>query len=235
MVRIKETKMKEIQHIAIGMLHVDPMPVGSFGDLFVSHPFFTTSALFSANNGQMFNLFEDENSFYEYKKEMEQIIKSRPDVFSLAMFITTPYKLTFFKYIRDYLSEKDFGELLSELYVQMEVICDETNVTRRELLGWFKKAKKEYLMDEDELRFLENLDEEVTIYRGVRDPKYKNGFSWTTNYNTAKWFAERYQMGTPIILKGKVQKDAILCYLNARNEHEIVVNPKKVNYIVLDS
>lgn len=81
-------------------------------------------------------------------------------------------------------------------------------------------------MDEAERRIFDNLPEEVTIYRGVQSKKHKRGLSWTLSYEKAEWFANRYSNENPIVYKTVVPKKHILCYIDRRNEEEIIVNPQ---------
>lgn len=143
--------------------------------------------------------------------------------------ITTPYKLTFFKYINEYLNKKDFSETLISCYTEMEVIADETNVKKTEIIKWFEKADKKYLMDKEDYEKYTSLPEKLTIYRGVRNPEYKYEMSWTLSKSKAEWFANRFDSDNPIVLKVLIDKKDILCYTNDRGEDEVIINPKKID------
>jgi len=66
----------------------------------------------------------------------------------------------------------------------------------------------------------------ITVYRGVTCSKFGyRGISWTTNPNTAAWFASRYSVagGDPAVYSLLVRPDQILYMTNARNEEEVVI------------
>lgn len=228
----KTTNLDAVKEMATSFLHIEPEPIKShaaLGNLFITHPFFNNSFLYSTEEQRMFNLFEEPELFKRYKKSMEQEIKRQESISSILTFINTPYKLTFFKYINDYLSKEDFASTLIDCYTETEVVFDETNVTRKEIIKWFKKADKNYLMNKDELAVLKGLPDIVTIYRGVRSEDYKYGFSWTLSKSKAEWFATRFERGTPIALKALVNREDILCYTDNRNEREIIIDPEKLD------
>ena len=67
---------------------------------------------------------------------------------------------------------------------------------------------------------------QITVYRGVTCSKFGHrGMSWTTNPNTAAWFASRYPVagGKPVVYSLLVRPDQIIYMTNARNEEEVVV------------
>jgi len=225
----KTTNIVAIQDIAINFLYIEPQVIDSlknFGDLFITHPFFNTSCLYSDKEKRMFHIFNEPDLFIEYKKQFEKEIRNKNTVTSILFFITTPYKLTFFKYIKDYLSEKDFAETLMSCYIEMEIIADETNVKKSELINWFEMANKKYLMTKKELNYLNDLPDTITIYRGIRDMQYKYELSWTLDKNKARWFATRFDSDNSILLEVEINKNDILCYTEQRDESEIVINPQ---------
>lgn len=227
------TDLDAVKKTAILFLNLEPTPIGEFGGLFVSHPFLNTSATLLCSTKEMFDIFVEPDKFIKWKQEFAEQINRFKDVDTIFFRITTPYKLTFFKYVNEYLSPKDFATILIKCYTEMEITSDETNVSKAELLSWFKKANKKYMMDEEELEVYNSLPEQVTIYRGVRDPKYKNEFSWTLDYDKAEWFANRFQTDTPIVYKCLIDKKEILTYIDSRGESEVIVNAKNLgNYVI---
>ena len=47
-------------------------------------------------------------------------------------------------------------------------------------------------MDKDEYEAYQMLPDIIDIYRGVGNKSNPNGISWTTNFEMAKWFANRW-------------------------------------------
>ncbi len=230
-----KTDLAAVKETAILFLHLEPTPVGNFGNLFVSHPYLNSSAAYLQETKEMFDIFEDTDKFKAWKKEVEAQINSSKDLHSIFFRINNPYKLAFFKYVNEYLSEEDFAEALIYCYTLTEFTSDNTNVSKSQMLNYFKKAKKEYLMDEKELAKYNSLPEQVEIYRGVGDSRYKTEFSWTLNYNKAEWFANRFNSDTPIIYSCLINKSDIITYIASRGEDEVIVNTKNLkNYQIYE-
>lgn len=104
-------------------------------------------------------------------------------------------------------------------------------MTIREFISWFKKANKLYMMDESEIKVYNELPENIVIYRGVGNKKYKNGMSWTLNKEKAIWFSGRFNFDDKHVYQGIVSKQDVLVYTDQCNEQEIIVDPKKVKNI----
>ena len=82
-------------------------------------------------------------------------------------------------------------------------------------------------MDKDEYEAFQNLEDTVTVYRGVTSHNAKNvkALSWTLSYDTADWFAHRFgEDGT--VYEAQIDREHIYAYFNRRNEHEVIVDPK---------
>ena len=140
------------------------------------------------------------------------------------------YQLTFLKFVKQYMSKKDFGEYLAYAWISTENPNKDTNVDVPTLIRWFAAADKNVLMSESELEFYNALPNEVVIYRGVLsedENTEKKALSWTSDYDTAKWFATRYEM-QGYIIKAKICKENIFAYFNGRNEDEILCDSRKI-------
>ena len=98
----------------------------------------------------------------------------------------------------------------------------------------FKRADKETLMDANEVAFLNSLPDTVTLYRGVtkiNHTRYK-ALSWTVDYETVAWFANRYRNYEPEggiheVWTVTVPKERILASFTEDgkdNEGEVIVN-----------
>lgn len=104
-------------------------------------------------------------------------------------------------------SEYGFGDFL-ELDFVKEVIK-------------YKKDNNEELIDK-----LNPVNGYVTIYRGegTKSTPIDRAYSWTTNLNTALFFANRfYQSKGSKIFKAKVHIDDIIAYIEDRDEDEVLV------------
>ena len=144
--------------------------------------------------------------------------------------LNKPFRITWLKYVEAYLSNKDFAEYLADAYVSEEMPNLNPNISVKELIKWFKKADKQALMDEDEYKFWSKLPDEVEIFRGVSHSGDKLGISWTTNLETAEWFANRFSDDDnhARVYKVIANKKDCLCYFGSRGENEIVLDVNAV-------
>jgi hypothetical protein len=72
--------------------------------------------------------------------------------------------------------------------------------------------------------------EPLTLYRGA-DSRHMRGFSWTTDFGSAAWFARRIRLLKPDdahMFEVTVPPDFVLADIAGRNEDEIVVNPNRL-------
>lgn len=91
----------------------------------------------------------------------------------------------------------------------------------------FKNAEPSVLMEKGELEELKALDDIVTVYRGVTSYNANNikALSWTLSYDTAEWFAHRYDEDGKIY-QAQIDKSHIYALFNGRNESEVIVDPQ---------
>ena len=96
----------------------------------------------------------------------------------------------------------------------------------------FKKADPAVLMDEEEYELFKELDDTVTVYRGVTSYNAKNikALSWTLDRDTAEYFAHRFgEDGT--VYEAQIDKKHIYALFTGRNESEVIVDPKHLTDI----
>lgn len=217
----KETEILKIKNIAKNLLKfpIEPM---DFPPMMVSHPFTNSAIIPLPNEDKLLNL-TDKNDFKFWQSLIEKQIDNCSNINELYAFINTAYKFAFFELISDCLSLDDYSSLLGTAYTN----TDNPNevVTKARLLSLFKKAMPKFLMTKSELSSLQKTPQNLTIYRATKTSK-KNDIetlSWTTNYDVAKFFAERHiKKGN--IYKANINKKHILAYFNRRNENEVVVD-----------
>lgn len=86
----------------------------------------------------------------------------------------------------------------------------DAEVSHTQLTGMFRHSDPAALMDEAEQAQLAELDDTVTVYRGVTTINSDNllALSWTLDYETADWFARRFdEDGT--VYKAQIDKEHI--------------------------
>ena len=148
--------------------------------------------------------------------------------------LNKPWYLFFLKLTKNFISEKEFPKFLRIAFTSMEKPNMDPNVSVKQLTHYFKQCDPKLLMNEEEFKLYKGLPDTVTVYRGVTPYNEKNlkVLSWTTDPETAAWFAKRYgQQGK--IYTASIQKRHIFAYFNCRNEKEVIVNPNRLQNIRL--
>lgn len=175
---------------------------------------------------QMVNILDNQDDLFYAQKQYEQNIVKQTDVHGVYMIIRKSYRLTFLKFIKEYLSIKDMSELLAHAWVSSENPNQDVNVPVNVVAKWFKQADKIVLMDKDEYAYYQSLPQTITAYRGVAIGRNPMGLSWTCNIDTAKWFANRFNTKTKkgYIQSIEIDKSYVLAYFNGRNEDELVLD-----------
>lgn len=164
-----------------------------------------------------------------YAEDESKQLKSVEEV---ADFICKNGKHGDVKYVQHYLSPQDYAETLAECWIREDQPNMNPSITKTELTDMFKRADKEFLMSKKEYKKWQDLPEKLTIYRGVTEYNEKNVrvLSWTTNYDTAKWFAGRSDEKGKVY-QADIDKKHILACIDKRGESEIIVEPKYLKNI----
>ena len=235
----KTTDLTAVKAMAIKFLDIKPEPIDNpvvAGLGYINHPFFESSIIptLKTVNGKQEYGFADIFKDTEELKKAKDCIKEEiinGNLGTIFARLVKKYRLTFLKFIKPYLSKNDFEKILIEQWIMSENPNQDANITIEEFVQWFSQADRKNLMEKDELEYYNNLPETVKIYRGVAVGRAEQqGLSWTCNYETAKWFSQRFDRADEkgYIIKGEIAKKDIFAYLNGRNEDEILCNSSKV-------
>ncbi len=93
------------------------------------------------------------------------------------------------------------------------------------------EPEREYLMDSEEIAYLKNLPEQITIYRGMTEDELKQesfGCSWTLNKDIAYFFAYTYERNhntnhlNKVVHEITINKSEVIAFFNEREEFEII-------------
>lgn len=228
----KETNLKLVKSMAIAFLNL-PVEETELSPICVMHPIFENGFVYIQTDKKIVNILENKENIHKAIKERENVINDAKDVFSVYFIIRKSYRLTFLKYIKDYLSEEDFSKLLADAWVSSENPNQDTNVTVATITKWFRKSDKRLLMTEEDYQVFLNLNPEIKIYRGVAVGRNPKGLSWTMNYKKAEWFANRFNTldKKGYIQEATIQKGKVLAYFNTRGEEEIVASVNDMNNV----
>ncbi len=221
-----QTDLPNLKRLAQTFLMMD-IKTTPHSPLIVAHPFTDSGFVGFKEDAFPSNILENENALLRWREQMKTRINECDSAHQIFMHLTKPYRLVFLKYTEPHLSQKDFSEILCDVWIQTEAPHNDPNFTTAGLVRLFAKADPTCLMDEDEYRQFRELDDTVTVYRGITSYNAKNlkGLSWTLNPKTAEWFANRFgEDGT--VYEAQIKKSRIYALFNGRNESEIIVDPK---------
>lgn len=222
----KTTNIQDIQNTAITLLEIPirKKDIGNFG--IVYHPFFNCTVV--AYDGELIDILTDKENFKKYIKDLKKYIKKETNIFKIIMLINKPYRMFFLSLIKNYLDEKNFAIFLKECYTETEFPNRDVNVSVEQIKNMFNIANKNLLMDTEEKEIFDNLNDEITIYRGFYSDEFYNALSWTLDLNVANFFATRFKNEGGCIYQANIKKSDIFTYINSRNEKEIIVDYTKL-------
>lgn len=230
----EQTDMRSVKALAHAMLELD-IEQTRLSPLVVKHPF-TDNGISGVRKPDgslaIADLLNKPDDLALWRKQVGSVIDEADSAFQIYMMVTKSYALGFLKFARNSLSEKDFAELLADAWIRTEAPNNDPNLSKRDLLSLFKATDPTLLMDEEDYRSFQDLDDVVTIYRGVTSVNEKNvkALSWTLDRDTAEWFAHRFgENGT--VYEAQIHKQHIYAYFSGRNESEVIVDPKHLTEI----
>ena len=193
------------------------------GFLVTGHPFAEQNPVMVNIDGNVnFYNITDKKGNKDYLKALAKIFE-RFDVKGLYYLVRTPFKFEWLQMCKPYLQTDTFTELFSRAWTHVE-FPNTSSIPPETLIEWFKEAKKEQLMDEDDLAAYHQLPEELTLYRGVPQNGVVLGLSWTTDLKTAEFFKNRTGSRGGKIYSAVVPKSAALAFYGDREEQEVVLD-----------
>lgn len=224
----KETDLGGIKSTARSFLYVD-FHETKFSPMIIKHPFTDSGFVCLPHDDsiQPINILEDKKALVRWREFMKNRINECSSPYQVYMLITKPYKFAFIKYAEKSMSKDDLSEILADAWIITEEPNLDPNLSKTKLLSLFKSANPEVLMNDEELKAFNELEDTVTIYRGVTSYNADNikALSWTLDYDKAEWFANRFgEEGT--VYEAEIEKSHILAYFSRRNESEVIVDPK---------
>lgn len=154
------------------------------------------------------------------------------------MLIEKPFRLDWLNENVDLIQDdKKYYDFLKNAYMLTEFPMNGFSSYRDLLDLFYAKDNLKLMMDNDELKLLNSLPNEVKIWRGVKvdvDDIFDDdniGLSFTLNKHKAIWFAERFSqegVSQPILIEAVVKKVDILSIFLNRDEEEVIVNPEDI-------
>lgn len=223
-----ETDLNRVKWVAKQLVMIEP-DLTEFSPVVVQHPFTSSGmiAIPSDEGIKHVDITKSPEELVSWQNFMKAQIDEAKSAYHIYMMTNKPYSMTFLKFAKPHLSQKDFSEILADAWIRSENPNLDKNFKQKELLQMFKDAAPHILMDKDEQKQLAELDDTVTVYRGVTTYNAKNikALSWTLEQKTAEWFAHRFgEDGT--VYEAQIPKQHIYALLNGRGESEVIVDPK---------
>ena len=191
-----ESYMTSLKTLSHTLLHLDIQPT-KMSPLVVKHPF-TDSGLAGiyAEDGSLSvgNLLDSPDALRTWRENFSRRINEAETAMNLFCMITKPYQFGYLRLAAAHLSEQDMASFLSYAWISTESPNNDPNLSQRELLSMFRSLDPQKLMDQEEYTQFQNLDDVVTVYRGVTSYNANNikALSWTLNREVAEWFVHRY-------------------------------------------
>lgn len=179
----------------------------------IKHPL-----VFSIMHHEMMNAMMNE-SFRVKTKACEEALQKK-DFAKYVFLHERPFRFEAFSAVASSMKDKEYWELLSEVWIDSENLWQ--NLPQWKKLLKSTRKGREHFMSAEERKFLKELPEVVTIYRGYQTGKNKGGLSYTWDEAKAKWFSTRLSKTGEVHVR-TVKREKIFAYLDGRNESEIIV------------
>lgn len=230
-----ESNMTALKTLSHTLLHLDIQPT-KMSPLVVKHPF-TDSGLAGiyAEDGSLSvgNLLDSPDALRTWRENFSRRINEAETAMNLFCMITKPYQFGYLRLAAAHLSEQDMASFLSYAWISTESPNNDPNLSQRELLSMFRSLDPQKLMDQEEYTQFQNLDDVVTVYRGVTSYNANNikALSWTLNREVAEWFVHRYGEDG-IVYEAHINKEHTYALFLGRNEEEVIVDPKRLINLV---
>jgi hypothetical protein len=144
-----------------------------------------------------------------------------------------PYRLTAFAEVVDEMTDHEYWSTLANVWIDSDNIRQ--NQATWERLWRSDRGNDHLLMDLDERETLAAMPDVIRVWQGHTTAR-DDGWSWTTERETAVWFARRFALlegGVAAVSEATVPKETVLAYFARRGEHEVIVNAR--NYGVVNT
>jgi len=139
---------------------------------------------------------------------------------------------------QDKMSDEVYWKIIAHSYTSSNLGHSKNDIISHYLNN--KRPNKHFLMNEDERNFLNELPDQITIYRGCSKKEInskKIRYSWTLDKKVAEFFAYEYinlSLTNSIekdksefdVIEKVINKSEVIAYFNGREESEILYFPK---------
>lgn len=218
-------RVKELSKLLIDVVPIIPIPELP---ILCSHPYTNTIVAVGGRDSKKKSLNLTKYEDYQcWRKGLCNLIDRAISLEDILVYVNSAYYLTWFKFVKEYLSVEDFAKIWAFCWVSQENPNADKNIPLRTAISIFRKADKKYLMEREDYERYSSFENNLLVYRGVGLERVKNGLSWTTSLQKAEWFAHRFDAcGKQGYVQKLVVKDRknILAYFSTRSEEEVVID-----------
>lgn len=173
------------------------------------------------------NAFRDETYINRQREKIAKVEKLEQYINA----INKGNRFDFLNFLYKYnvITDQECADALYSIWTMQERFYD-CGMAKTKMIKFMKMAEKLLVLPDDIDKLSD--DSMITVYRGVKENDYK-GLSWTTDKNTAIWFAKRfsYDVDKCYVFTGQLKKKDIIAFFDCRNESEIVCDYRKVKDI----
>lgn len=173
------------------------------------------------NDGLFKSIYPNINDIVKHIKYIEdKSIKEK------LMYVPDCYKLEFLMQVLSKIDNKNRYNIFIDTYSSVDFGFN--NLTSKEILNIFES--KTIKQKQKTINKIKDLPDVIKVYRGIGSKSLKNGYSYTLNWDIARFFAYRLSSSADCvqILEGYVQKNDIIEYITDRGEEELLILPEKV-------
>lgn len=146
-----ETDLNRVKWVAKQLVMIEP-DLTEFSPVVVQHPFTSSGmiAIPSDEGIKHVDITKSPEELVSWQNYMKAQIDEAKSAYHIYMMTNKPYSMTFLKFAKPHLSQKDFSEILADAWIRSENPNLDKNFKQKELLQMFKDAAPHILMDKVE-------------------------------------------------------------------------------------
>lgn len=219
---MKENINKNLLNMALALLDVEPKFDSKYPIAY--HPFAESPYAIILGQEGLVDIRTKEG-WSMYRNQMVKTLEEIDSVGMISNIIRKQYRMYYYSHINKYLNPIEKAEMLYFSYKSCENPSDDSNISMANMLRLFQECDFSPL---NENRLDQIKENEVVVYRGVKNTTNHKSLSWTLSSFVAEWFANRFKKDddSTYIISAKIKKDDI--YLVVDDEDEVILNYNKL-------